>query len=192
MAASRFTRLVLGFLLLAFGCQGCGGWSGPRLSDGHPNPGLVGVPGVSPAHHAVIGEMFLCLTSPGRAVITAVRPVRPVGRIEVIDFAVRPNPFLRGGEMLGSDIGTLRTHGFPADRVVGTPCGAANSGHGYELGLELAVPPGTNAGTSGWEIYYSVGGQAASIVFPYGAVLCSTPSLYNKPCMRVGRKFGIH
>jgi hypothetical protein len=152
---------------------------------------MVGIPGMSPAHHALVGDMIFCLTGPGRAVITAVRPINPTGTIEVLDYAVRPNPFVRTHYGLGTDFGTLRTHGFTADRTVDVACGAADSGNGYELGLELAVPAGTNAGTTGWEVDYRVGDHTGSTTFPYGAVLCSTPSFGDKPCKRLAQQFGL-
>jgi hypothetical protein len=153
---------------------------------------MDGIPGVSPAHHVLEGGMIFCLTGPGRAVITAVRPITPIGTIEVVDYAVRPNPFVRGNhEGLGTVQGTLRTHGFTADRTVDVPCGADDSGNGYELGLELSVPPGTNAGTTGWEIDYRIGDHTASTTYPWGMVLCSTPSFDDKPCKRLARQFGL-
>ena len=178
--------------MLAAACSS-GGLSGPSLRPaGNPNPSMAGLPNVSPAHHALIGEMLLCLTQPGRDIITAVRPIHPTGTIDVLRYAVRPNPFLTGGEMLGTVYGTLRTHGFTADRAVDAACGAVGSGKGYELGLELSVPPGTNAGTTGWEIDYRTGDRTASTTFPYGAVLCSTPNIDDKPCKHVWQRFGVH
>ena len=191
MARLAFRVAVPGFLvMLTAAC----GWSGPSLvlAGGKPNLTFVGIPSVTPANHALIGEMLLCLSGPGRAVITAVRPVHPVGTIDVIDYAVRPNPFLTGGEMLGSDYGALRTHGFTANQTVNVPCGTGDSGQGYELGLELSVPSGTNAGTTGWDIDFRIGGHTGSTTFPYGTVLCSTPNLDDKPCKRVWRQFGMH
>jgi hypothetical protein len=195
MVGQRFIRLAAaGFLLmLAVACQGCGGWSEPTLvPGGNPNVSMNGIPAVSSARHALVGEMLLCLTARGRAVITGVRPIHPAGSIDVLGFAVRPNPLLTGADMLGAEYGTLRIHGFTANRTVDRPCGASDSGHGYELGLELAVPPGTNAGTTGWEIDYKVGDHAASLRFPLGAVLCSTPSIDDEPCKRVWQQFGMH
>jgi hypothetical protein len=136
--------------------------------------------------------MLLCLTGPGRAVITAVRPIHPVGPIDVLGYAVRPNPFLTGGEMLGDVYGTLRTHGFTANRTVDAPCGGADSGQGYELGLELSVPPGANSGTTGWEIDYRIGDHTASTTFPLGTVLCSTPHIDDKPCNNLWQQFLSH
>ena len=73
--AKRAARLVVaGLMVLA---AACGGWSGPSLRPagaGSPNISMVGIPKVSPAHHALQGEMIFCLTGPGRAVITAVGP----------------------------------------------------------------------------------------------------------------------
>jgi hypothetical protein len=152
---------------------------------------MAGSPKVTPAHHMLLGEMILCLTGPGRAVITAVRPIHPTGPIDVVGYAVRPNPALTGGELLGSDYGTLRTHGFPADRTVDVRCGAGDSGEGYELALELSVPPETNAGTTGWEIDYRIGDHTASTTFPQGVVLCSTPSIDDKPCKHVWQRYGL-
>jgi hypothetical protein len=179
-------------LMLAVGCLGCGGSSGPRLTDGHPNPSMGGFPAVSPAHHALLGSMFLCLTGPGQAVITEVRPIHPIGTIEVVEYAVRPNPILTGGEMVGMEYGTLRTHGFTRDRIVDTRCGGPNSGQGNELALELAVPPDMNAGTTAFMIDYTVGGHAASLIFPQGAVLCSTSSIDDGPCKHVWQQYRVH
>lgn len=151
---------------------------------------MGGFPEVTATHHALLGAMLLCLTGPGRAVITAVRPIHPTGTIEVVDYAVRPNPLLTGGEMVGTEYGTLRTHGFTANRTVGEPCGADNSGHGYELALELSVPRGTNAATTGWEIDYQIGDHTASTTFPQGAVLCST-SFDEQPCKHLAQQFGV-
>ena len=178
-------------LVLACACQGGGGWSGPKLSTGGPtNAGMSGIPAVGPSNHADIGEMFLCLTGPGRAVITDVRPIRTVGTIEVVAFAVRPSPILEGGAMLGSGSGTLQDNGFnPADRIVDTQC-VSGSGQGYELGLELSMPPGTNAATTGFQIDYTVAGHAANLTYPVGAILCSTPSLDDPPCKRLLQEVG--
>jgi hypothetical protein len=135
--------------------------------------------------------MLVCLTGPGQAVITAVKPIHPIGTIEVLGYATRPNPILTGGEQLDQGYGTLLTNGFTANRTVDAPCGASNSGQGDELALELSVPPGTNAGTTGWEIDYQIGDHAASVTFPLGAVLCSTPSIDDKPCKHVWRQYGL-
>ena len=153
---------------------------------------MDGLPAVGPGHHALVGEMLLCLTKPGRAVITAVPPIHPVGSLEVVGFAVRPNPLLRGADMLGTESGTLRKYGFAANRTVKTSCGSSDSGRGYELGLELTVPPHANAGTSGWEIVYRIGGRTASTAFPLGAILCSTPSLADESCKHVWQQFVLH
>jgi hypothetical protein len=78
-----------------------------------------------------------------------------------------------------------------SNRIVDTPCGASDSGQGDELALELSVPPGSNAGTTGWQIDYRIGDHAASTTFPLGAVLCSTPSMDDKTCKRVWQQYGL-
>jgi hypothetical protein len=178
-------------LLLAAGCQVGWGSAGSSLRPaGTPNWSMNGIPAVSAAHPALLGSMVLCLTGAGRAVITAVRPVHPVGTIQVLGYATRPNPALAGRDFLGVEYGALRTHGFSASRAVDVPYGSGDCGQGYELGLELSVPPGTNAATSGWEIDYQVGGQTATTTFPQGAVLCSTPTLRAGPCAKLLRESG--
>ena len=179
-------------LVLACACQGGGASSGPELSTGGPtNSGMSGIPAVGPSNHADIGEMLPCLTGPGRAVITDVRPVRPVGTVEVGAFAVHPNPILTGADMLGSGAGTLQDNGFnTADRIVDTQC-VSGSGQGYELGLELTVPPGTNAATTGFQIDYTVGDHKANLTYPEGAILCSTPSVDDAQCKRLFQQFGL-
>jgi len=149
-------------------------------------------PAVSLAHHALLGSMFLCLTGPGQAVITQVRPVHPVGTMDVVGYAVRPNPLLTGGKMVGTEYGTLQTYGFTRNKTVHIRCADPNSGQGYELGLELAVPPGMNAGATAFDIDYIVGGHAASLTFPQGAVLCSTSSIYDGPCKHVWQQYGVN
>jgi hypothetical protein len=147
--------------------------------------------GVGPSNHADIGEMLLCLTGPGRAVITDVRPVQPIGTIEVVAFAVRPNPILRGADMLGSGRGTLQDNGFnTADRIVDTQC-VSGSSQGYELGLELTMPPGTNAGTRAFQIDYTVGDHAANLTYRVGAILCSTASVDDAPCKALTQQLGL-
>ena len=179
-------------LLLACPAQGCGVWFGPELSTGGPtNLGMNGIPAVGPSNHADIGEMLLCLTGPGRAVITDVLPVRPVGTVEVVAFAVRPNPFLSGHDMLGSGRGTLQENGFnTADRIVDSQC-VSGSGQGYELGLELTVPAGTNAGTKEFQIDYTVGDHSANLTYSLGAILCSTPSVDDAQCQLLYHQFGL-
>lgn len=194
MATRPFTSLATAgsVLVLACACQGGGAGSGPELSTGGPtNSGMNGIPAVGPSNHADIGEMLLCLTGPGRAVITDVRPVRPVGNVEVVAFAVRPNPALKGAAMLGSGSGTLQDNGFnTANRTVDTQC-VSGSGQGYELGLELTVPPGTNAGTTGFQIDYTVGDHTANLTYPVGAILCSTPSVDDAKCKGLFQQFGL-
>ena len=175
--------------MLAAACSG----AGPELSTGGtPNTSMAGIPAVSATHHALLGGMVLCLTGPGSAVITAVKPIHPTGAIGVVDYATRPNPGQTGGEQLGVGYGALRTHGFTANRTVNAQCGDGDSGQGDELALELSVPPGTNEATTGWEIDYRVGDQAASITFPQGAVLCSTRSIDDEPCKHLWQQFGLH
>jgi hypothetical protein len=187
----RTVRMAIAGFLATL-ATACAGWSGPSLRPaGNPNASIGGFPKVNANHHALLGSMLLCLTGPGRAVITSVRPIHPAGSIEVLDYGVRPNPLPTGGEMVGTEYGSLRTHGFTANRTVDVPCGAENSGHGYELALELSVPLGTDAATTGWEIDYRIGDHRASTTFPQGAVLCSTASLDQNPCKHLAQQFGM-
>ena len=192
MARRAVRPAVAGFLvMLAAACSG----AGPELrpgGNGPPNTSMAGIPAVSAAHYALLGGMVLCVTGPGSAVITAIKPIHPTGAIKVIDYATRPNPGQTGGEQLGVDYGTLRTHGFTANRTVNAQCGDGDSGQGDELGIAVSVPPGTNAGTTGWEIDYRIGDHTASTSFPLGAILCSTPSLHDEPCKHVWQQFGLH
>ncbi|HET6380165.1 MAG TPA: hypothetical protein VFH63_03910 [candidate division Zixibacteria bacterium] len=49
-----------------------------------------------------VGSMSLCLTSPGTATITRVALRQPTGDIRVDAFAVRPSPFARGLDGVGT------------------------------------------------------------------------------------------
>lgn len=200
MGIRPFTSIaaVASLLMLVGACQGGVGsvpvssWSGPKLSTGGLTSwSLNGIPAVGPSNHADIGEIFLCLSAPGRAVITDVQPVRPIGTVEVVAFAVRPNPVLSGGVMLGSGAGTLQQNGFDtADRTVDTQC-VTGTGRGYELGLELTVPPGMSAGTKQFQIDYAVGDHTASLLYPVGVVLCSAPTVKDASCASVFRQLGL-
>jgi hypothetical protein len=178
-------------LAIATACSGGGGTGDPSLVPvgGSSNPSVGGFAAVSSAHQALLGGMLLCLTGSGSAVITAVRPVHPSGTIDVLDYATRTNPLLEGGELLSTGYGALTANGFTVSRTVDRACGNANSGQGDELAVELSVPPGTNAGATGWQIDYQIGGHAASTTFPQGVVLCSTPTVEYQACQRLLTQF---
>jgi hypothetical protein len=178
-------------LTLTAGCQGAA-YTGPRLADGKPNPSLNGLPSVSPTRHVLVGSMILCLTKPGRAVITKIRLADVTGRIEVTGFTVRPNPALTGGEMIGAVYGTLHGNGLSIDRSIDVQCDAANSGRGDELVVELGMPAGTDAATSAFQIDYTAAEQRGTLTFPQGAVLCSAPSMTYEPCARLSQRYQRH
>src|SRR5690348_16685613 len=91
--------LIVGCLAMVAGCvqqpelRMPGGMVATRVTEGNDR--------VMPGRPWSIGSMMLCLSGPGSARITAVRPWRPVGRIRVQAFAVRPNPFVKGADGLG-------------------------------------------------------------------------------------------
>ena len=121
--------------------------------------------------------MLLCLTAPGRATISRVTPMDPIGHVEVVRFAVRPNPLIATppADTLGSDFGSLADGGFTTNATVDQACGDDKHGYGSELGLELVVPADENAVAHGWRIDYQADGDAGSTTFPLTVVLCSTP-----------------
>ena len=138
------------------------------------------------AHHPVsIGEMVVCVSSPGAVTITSVEPVHPVGRMRVQAFAVRPNPFLTKprGTQLGDALGPLSASGFKHSHRVDVVCGTRPGW--YELGLQLVKSSDEPASAAGWLVRYRSGDQEGKLTIPLGVVLCSQPSASAAGCRRL-------
>lgn len=110
----------------------------------------------------------VCLTSQGSATITAVRPVKPQGGLEVTDFV------LYGGDpdraVLGaSDRRVADEPAFKGTKTLRTECG-----NGYrDIALELHGPGAAAASAEDFRISYVAEGKhhEATISFPNDPVL---------------------
>jgi hypothetical protein len=120
--------------------------------------------------------MVLCLAEQGPATVTSVRPVDPSGALQVVDFALRPNPVYPSvtGRLVGSHYGTLESAGIAANKLADQVC-SEPPGEGSELVLELSKTAGANASGAGWVIEYSTPSGRGEITFPMGVVLCTDP-----------------
>lgn len=152
----------------------------PHTPPNHVVEGMARVPAGRPAS---FGGMVVCLSSPGRATITSVVPVDPVGGLRVQALAVRPN----SPEQLGSDRKTLAALGFGHSHVVDVAC-SVRAGAGYELALQLVKPTSAPASAAGWLIHYRSGGQAGTVTWPLGVVVCSERDPDAPACRRLERR----
>ena len=155
----------------------------PEPLINHIVEGLADVP----AHRSVtIGDILVCVSSPGAVTITSIAPVRPIGQMRVQAFAVRPNPSLNTppGDLVANAKGSLSRAHFGSSRRVDAVCGS-RPGAGYELGLQLVKLDAEPAATAGWLIRYRSGGREGTLTVPLGVVLCSQPSADAPECKRL-------
>jgi hypothetical protein len=163
---------------LAIVNPGCGG-STTRLqfAGGQFTPSGLVLGSMRTGEDGDVGAILVCLTQPGRATITAVRPVNPNGGLRVSRFAVRLNPYLTGKEGLGGGDGSLSAHGFGRDQVVEAKCGVRHGGAvADEIGLELSRPSSRDAAAAGLDIDYRLNGRRGRLWLTYALALCSDSS----------------
>lgn len=182
------TACVLTVVLV--GCAGSLRSDWPRLRlDGRLNPGVGdSIGGIPPGHPADVGDITVCLTSPGRVTITQVTPYRPSGDIEVQAYAVRLNPYLtHSGTFLGDAAQPLSKLGFKQDHVVDVVCGTrSGQALAYELALQLTHPTRTDVSAAGWAIHYRSQGHTGTVTVPYSVTVC-TGSVNAPACRRLQR-----
>lgn len=184
--------LVAATVAASTGCSGIGG-DRPHLIRllGNPAHATGGWPGVSPTHHADVGSMIVCASSPGIH-IESVRPVGTEGTIHVVAFRVRPSPFVSGAQGVGAEYGSLDSLGLAAkDRTV-VPCSSKGGNAGSEIAIEMSIPAGANAAARGWTITASDGKRSSSVTFPLGVVLCSAPTMDAPACQTFQRAWSGH
>lgn len=118
-------RLAVASLAAALTLAGCGQATDLRL-EGAPGTAVgTGVRDVPTGQPVSFGSIMLCLSQPGSAALRSVAVHQPTGDIEVQAFAVRPNPFIRGLDGIGSARGAIADlhadldPGAPAKTVAG-------------------------------------------------------------------------
>lgn len=77
--------------------------------DGELNEDISMTIRLRPQERNLIGSMPVCPIGPGAVKIT---DVATTGGVEVTGFDLRENPFVHGGEMIGSARGTLEENGL--------------------------------------------------------------------------------
>ena len=149
--------------------------SGAKLElDGKINVGTSGQFGYVKSDGVVsFGSVPVCLSHPGRATITEVRPYHRDGELAVQTYAVRRNPYLTGsGELYGGARSTLRAQGFSSGRVVTAKCGMRDGeAVMFELGIQLRKHS-TYASAAGWIVYWKSKTASGHFYVPVAIALC--------------------
>ena len=172
--------------LLVAACSATAGVKTAVVFPGADHPAGMAVPAVDSHNIVTAGTMILCLTGPlAPATITAVTPYKGNGHLEVVAFAVRPNPLVRkGGVAVGTSLKSLSALGFQVVTrpTVSVPCQTTKSTvtnrtvHAGEL--ELAVTfrrmgdvTGSDQGT---DVHYVVDGTHKQVIDPLSVTLCGS------------------
>ena len=188
--------------LLLVACTGTptSGSSG-RLTPGHlavaGDQGFNGAtfPDIAAGSAVSVTTVMLCTTG-GPVSVVSVSPIEPVGRIEVVGWALRPNPFQTGADHgLGEFPGPLPpSSGWVTgtDATVTAACPASATADPTDVLTELGVTVRRDgaAGSSfeALRVGYTSGGAAGSLDVPFGVGLCPTEvvSAACKPVVPTG------
>lgn len=154
----------------------------------------TGISRVSPNLHAVVGSMMVCSDSSRVTRILSATPVGETGKITVVSVRTRPNPFAAHPQLdaIGAARGSLaRMWPKSSDNVV--RCASSASDTGSEIALEMSIATRTNAAARGWTFTVTDGQSTSSFYYPFGVILCSTPSPNSAPCAALSRAYtGTH
>lgn len=166
------------------GCSSIGDDGGQHVRFAAPfNPSGEEVPRVSVGAPITTEGFMVCLDAPGSAELTAVVPVGASG-LEVTDFAVRPNPYTRGGE-LADMYGSLPAKYFvPGHRTVDRPCG--KPGDSTDIGIEVVRTGDAVGRATSFRIEYRSGTSSRHLDLPYELVLCPTTSKSPSCALHMG------
>lgn len=145
-------------------CAGCGLGDAHNLEIGGGPINDVSQTIHSTAHQPhLVGAMPICPQKGTTARVTTVGPLN--GDLRVTGFAVRRNPFLSGGEMIGDAVGTLEANGLDrrGGALLSVPCGPG--GRIYELIVE--IDPGARAtAADGFVVTYRSGRRTGHLEIP--------------------------
>jgi hypothetical protein len=177
--------LAIACLVAALSLAGCGATTDLRM-EGVPGTAVgMGVRDIPTGQPVSFGSIMLCLSQPGSAAIRSVAVHQRTGDIEVQAFAVRPNPFTRGLDGIGSargaiaDLHTDLDPNAPNKTVAGV-CAVdpakptdAESAQLVELVVQVARGGGDAAGGPALDVVYEVDGSTRTAVIPFGMWLCA-------------------
>ncbi len=126
-------------------------------------------------HHIwLLGATIVCLDKPGTVTVTDVQSYG--GNVDVTGYALRPNPVLTGGTMLGGDSGTLTDHHLQPGPAPVTAVCDPTTGAGDELIVELRNDTQTTIKAQGLTVTYTADGRTDQLQVPHGIVLCVVKS----------------
>lgn len=171
-------------LLVGAVASACGSTSSPTTEAqlrlvGHPAPSEVRIPSAGPGRQVVIGQMLLCADDRPGTRITKVTATPSVGSIQVEQFAVRPNPFMSGGTMLGDDYGTLTSHHIAPIHEVAQPC---SRHEGDELIIQVANRANTESSSRDVVVHYGPSNGGHTVTYPLTIDLCPQRSTSAEGC----------
>ena len=128
------------------------------------------------------GDLVMCLTKPGRAVITSIDQIDVQGGLRIDDFAVIPNAMEQGKSGVGdSNIPIAQLVAQPDRPVVLTSQCPANTepspslAHPRSVALLLQYGKSTNetASDKGIVLHYTSGGTKYSLTLDWEISLCA-------------------
>jgi len=175
--------LVALVLLGGLGSAACGG-AQPALRMPTDNAASIAMSNVAYGEPRSVGSMSLCLTSPGVATITRVGLHQPSGDIRVEAFALRPDPFARGLNGVGTDLrplaeigGGFDPRGLQTVRMV-CPTEAQRADPTFEsmldeFAVQVSWASGDVSGGAGLDVAYEITGVERTAVIPFGIWLCA-------------------
>lgn len=172
----RAASVALVVAVVALGAYllfGRASWPHLGIDGGRLNPGVGESFPLGVGHPESVGGVLICLSRPGSAKITAVRPYHVVGGFKVEAYAVRPDPYVSGRDSLGNADGPLTSNGFGTDHVVDVKCDRDHRKPAYELGLQVTRTTSADAGAAGFDVYYRSQGHTGMFTVPYAQVACS-------------------
>lgn len=188
--ASRLRATALAVVLVLLVAAACSPSPTPALRMAGDSTVSVAISNTPYGDPRSVGSIMLCLTSPGTATVTGVALHEPSGEIRVDAFAVRPNPFPRGHDALGTDErplasfaadfdpgGTQRVSGVcPANTQASDAVQASDTiidAQASELGVQVSLPAGEMGGGKSLDVTYDLGGTKRTAVIPFGIWLCA-------------------
>jgi hypothetical protein len=167
--------------VLAMTLSGCGS-PGPSLRvAGDASPVLVEEANVPAAETWSFTTDILCLTGPGQAIIDDVAMHEPTGGLHVDAFALRPNPFPTGGQVIGAGavpLASLNDGYIVGRQTIETVCPTAGQEESWTGGREFAIqvskPSAGPAYGLSLDVSYESGGAHETLTIPFGVALCGT------------------
>jgi hypothetical protein len=144
----------------------------------------TGAANIAPGSPVSFGSLILCLREPGTVTIERVELVEVAGGLVLGAFAVRPSPYVAGGEGgIGIRRDDLRAFGLDPSgpQIIDGTCPATDEDEAWadtsELVFQVSYPTSgsTPASAASIEVTYAYGGSGRSrLAIPFGVVVCES------------------